>query len=295
MLLISRAVVARTSSRQLAAFVGASASHHPLQHPRSTTSSCSLFSSSPPSPDLEDTETLVDVDPWNSPLRDNKKKRNQSTHRFRQHVNPLASQYQLPTLISEDWPTNVFTDCSKPLFCDIGCGKGGFLLDMAASCNDYNYLGLEIRPLVVKYAKERVARHDCSGRLEFLGCNANVDLARILERYQQADEKLLQRVSIQFPDPHFKARHAKRRVVTPELVETLARNLHPQGQIFLQSDIQSVLDDMRLQFRESPHFQDALSEEDEYLPGNVWGIPTERELSVLKQGLPVYRALFTLK
>ena len=30
-------------------------------------------------------------------------------------------------------------------------------------------------------------------------------------------------VSIQFPDPHFKVRHSKRRVVTPELVATLAK------------------------------------------------------------------------
>ena len=39
---------------------------------------------------------------------------------------------------------------------------------------------------------------------------------------------------------------------------------------------------------------DATPSLDEYYPDNVNEVPTERELSVLKQGKPVWRALFTL-
>jgi hypothetical protein len=31
---------------------------------------------------------------------------------------------------------------------------------------------------------------------------------------------------------------------------------------------------------------------EEYLPENIFGIPTEREVSVLEKGLPVYRTTF---
>jgi tRNA (guanine-N7-)-methyltransferase len=236
---------------------------------------------------------------------------NYRSYRFRQHVNPLSAKYQTPTVLTEDWPASSYTDLSKPLHLDIGCGKGGFLLDMAVSdaAKSYNYLGLEIRPLVASYARERVVVHDVGGHLDYVGCNANVDLRRILQRYHQHQQEqqsdnttdssssprlLLQRVSIQFPDPHYKSKRAKRRVVTRELVNTLAASMPTDGIIFLQSDVQSMLDDMRFRFRESPlYFRDSLDDMTSYVPDNMMGVATEREVSVLKQDLPVYRSVFT--
>ena len=56
----------------------------------------------------------------------------------------------------------------------------------------------------------------------------------------------------------------------------------------------AVLDDMRERFREcDAYFTDALDDANKYLDDNVLGVPTEREISVLKQNLPVYRSLFT--
>jgi tRNA (guanine-N7-)-methyltransferase len=173
------------------------------------------------------------------------------------------------------------------------------------AAKSYNYLGLEIRPLVASYARERVVVHDVGGHLDYIGCNANVDLRRILARYhqqQQSDDAtdssspslLLQRVSIQFPDPHYKSKRAKRRVVTRELVNTLAASMPTDGIIFLQSDVQSMLDDMRFRFRESPvYFRDSLEDMTSYVPDNMMGVATEREVSVLKQDKPVYRSVFT--
>jgi tRNA (guanine-N7-)-methyltransferase len=225
-------------------------------------------------------------------------------------VNPLSAKYQTPTVLTESWPASSYTDLSKPLHLDIGCGKGGFLLDMAVSdaAKSYNYLGLEIRPLVASYARERVVVHDVTGHLDYIGCNANVDLRRILARYHQQHQsddgtnsdssprQQLQRVSIQFPDPHFKSKRAKRRVVTRELVNILAANMPTDGTgiIFLQSDVQSMLDDMRFRFRESPvYFRDSLEDMTSYVPDNMMGVATEREVSVLKQDKPVYRSVFT--
>lgn len=266
----------------------------------------------------KDASTSHDVPIWNSPLvqeRVAQKRRNNKT-RFRQHVNPLARQYQQPTILSEEWPRDTYHSLQYPLHLDIGCGKGGFLLNMtewAVSSEEqhsddektdlllgsqFNYLGLEIRPGVAQYARERIERHpSCQGRLDFIGCNVNVDLQRILQRYQDTaagpdDGLLLQCVTIQFPDPHFKAQHAKRRVVTPELVQTLAKYMKQGSILFLQSDIQSVLDDMRLRFRENDQFVDTLADMTDYYPKNIFPISTEREVSVLERGLPVYRALF---
>lgn len=277
--------------------------------------------------------------PWsNTDLLTNKRKQNKRNNvvRVRQHVNPLARRFQQPTILSEEWPRDVFTQfwntndneettsspTVKPLLLDIGCSKGGFLLHLAAERpNDYNYLGLEIRPLAVQFAQERLHnsnkyKHICPGHLDFVGCNANVDLERLLTMYRktvkatqleetksvsQAQHSTsssvitpLQMVCLQFPDPHFKKSHAKRRVVTTELVQTLPQFMPPGSKIFLQSDVQSVLDDMRERFREDAplHFQDQINDIGEYYPENIIGIPTEREISVLEKDLPVYRAVF---
>ena len=59
----------------------------------------------------------------------------------------------------------------------------------------------------------------------------------------------IQAVTIQFPDPHFKARHKKRRVVNPDLVNCLAKYLPADTLVFLQSDIQELEVDMISHFQ----------------------------------------------
>ena len=250
----------------------------------------------------ESRSTGDSLPPWNDP-RLAERAQAPTGLRSRQHVNPLASKFQQPTILPDNWPNDVYDDVNRPLFLDIGCSRGGFLVDMATKFpEDYNYLGLEIRPIVVYHAKSRIEKHKLTGRLDFVGCNANVDLERILRRVSDAysgshaeSNGNLQMVAIQFPDPHFKARHAKRRVVTRELIHTLAKFMPAGATVFLQSDVQPVLDEMRSTFREYGLglFVDSLESTDEYVPTNIMGVPTERETSVLERDLPVYRAVFT--
>jgi hypothetical protein len=51
---------------------------------------------------------------------------------------------------------------------------------------------------------------------------------------------------------------------------------------------------MRQRFREwDTYFVDRIANPTEYLNDNILQIPTEREVSVLERGLPVYRCVFT--
>ena len=103
----------------------------------------------------------------------------------------------------------------------------------------------------------------------------------------------LQRISIQFPDPWFKKRHQKRRVVQPELVAELAEYLVPGGVVFLQSDIEAVEREMCDRFAEHPAFVRQGGEA--WLEQNPLAVPTEREQSTLNRGDAVYRAVFVRK
>ncbi len=204
--------------------------------------------------------------------------------RVRQHVNPLSKKYQTP-LSPPDWE-KVYAQPLEPLHLDIGCARGEFLMSMATLQPNWNFLGLEIREPLVEQANAMVSELGLSN-LHFLFCNVNNSLPPLLNSFPAGT---LQRVTIQFPDPWFKKRQAKRRVVQPELVDTLATYLTVGGVVFLQSDIEAVAVEMRDRFDAHPAFQRQGT--DTWLATNPLPVATERENSTISRGEPVYRALF---
>lgn len=204
--------------------------------------------------------------------------------RVRQHVNPLSKKYQTP-LSPPDWE-KVYAQPTEALHLDIGCARGEFLMSMATLQPDWNFLGLEIREPLVEQANAMVSELGLSN-LHFLFCNVNNSLPPLLNSFPAGT---LQRVTIQFPDPWFKKRQAKRRVVQPELVDTLAAYLTVGGVVFLQSDIEAVAVEMRDRFDAHPAFQRQGT--DTWLATNPLPVATEREISTISRGEPVYRALF---
>ncbi len=201
--------------------------------------------------------------------------------RVRQHVNPLSQQFYQP-LALPDWGL-IYAEVKQPLHIDIGCARGRFLLTMAHQQTNWNLLGLEIREPLVHQANASKIKHNLVN-IYFLMAQANYHLSTILDSFPPG---VLQRVSIQFPDPWFKRKQQKRRVVQPGLVAAIAHYLRPGGEVFLQSDILEVALDMYHHFQQHHEFQT----QGEFLSENPLGIPTEREQSVLNRGLPVYRFL----
>ncbi len=200
--------------------------------------------------------------------------------RVHQHVNPLAPYYrQAPTPVDL---AAVFAEPSKPLLLDVGCARGRFLLRMAEAEPDQNYLGVEIREPLVDEAN-RLAAEAGLINLHYAFCNAMLWLDRLLEGIP---EGVLQTVTIQFPDPWFKKKHAKRRMVNEEMVETLARHLAPAGRVFVQTDIEFLAEEMFELFRADERFTEIA------IGSNPFPVRTEREKAVEDKELPVYRAMW---
>ncbi|MGF1482525.1 MAG: tRNA (guanosine(46)-N7)-methyltransferase TrmB [Cyanophyceae cyanobacterium] len=207
-----------------------------------------------------------------------------SKARVRQHVNPLSQPYQVPVIVP-DW-TEIYP-ASQPLHLDIGSAKGKFLLQMAQLQPQKNFLGVEIRKSLVLEANLK-REHLELPNLYFLFCNVNVSLNLILS---SLPTDILQIATIQFPDPWFKHKHVKRRVVQPELVEILAQYLVEGGFVFLQSDVQAVAQEMSQRFNSHRAFQK--QHQSPWLAANPLPVPTEREQSTLARGEPIYRSLFS--
>jgi tRNA (guanine-N7-)-methyltransferase len=200
--------------------------------------------------------------------------------RVHQHVNPLAPFYRRaaePVNIAE-----IFAKPKQPLHLDVGCARGRFILRMAEAERNWNFLGVEIREPLVEAANKIAEERELSN-LHYTFCNAMLWLDKLLSEIPAGR---LQTVTIQFPDPWFKKKHAKRRMVNEEMVDTIARHLVPQGRIFVQTDIEFLAEEMFELFRTSTAFKEMKIKENPFL------IKTEREKAVEDKGLDVYRALF---
>jgi tRNA (guanine-N7-)-methyltransferase len=200
--------------------------------------------------------------------------------RVHQHVNPLAPFYrQAPKPVDL---YEVFENPTRPLLLDIGCARGRFLLRMAEAQPEWNYLGVEIREPLVDEAN-RLSEDAGHTNLHYRFCNAMLWLDRLLENIP---EGILQSVTIQFPDPWFKKKHAKRRMVNEEMVDTIANHLAPNGTVFVQTDIEFLADEIFELFRTDKRFLETLIVE------NPFPVKTEREKAVEEKDLPVYRTTF---
>jgi len=200
--------------------------------------------------------------------------------RIHQHVNPLAPYYTQPVKPIEIG--ELFADAALPLHLDIGSARGRFLLKMAAIEPGWNFLGVEIREPLVDEAN-RIGAEQGLTNLRYEFCNAMLLLDKLLETLPQGR---LRMVTIQFPDPWFKKKHAKRRMVNKELVETVAGKLGTGGRIFVQTDIEFLAEEMFVLFRENKDLQEIEA------AANPFPVKTEREQAVEDKQLPVYRIVF---
>ena len=122
---------------------------------------------------------------------------------------------------------------------DIGCGFGGLLVSLAPKMPDTLMLGLEIRLQVTEYVSERIAalrlQHPGEyGNISVLRGNAMKFLPNIFEKAQ------LSKLFLCFPDPHFKARKHKARIVSPGLCAEYAYVVKPGGIAYTITDVQDL-------------------------------------------------------
>jgi tRNA (guanine-N7-)-methyltransferase len=200
--------------------------------------------------------------------------------RVHQHVNPLSPYYTAPPApVDLD---KIFARPEQPLHLDVGCARGRFILRMAEARPEWNFLGVEIREPLVTEANQ-IASEKGLTNLYYEFCNAMIWLARLLENVPKERLKV---VTIQFPDPWFKKRHAKRRMVNVELIDAVVNKLADDGRIFVQTDIEFLAEEMFGVFRDSKDLTQVAVEE------NPFAVRTEREKAVEDKHLPIYRAMF---
>lgn len=203
---------------------------------------------------------------------------------IRQHVNPLGLKYIEPRAAPIERPPHLPADA--PVDVELGCAEAKFSFDLAARDGHRFVVGLEIREAMVERNRERRRRLGLEN-LRFGYVNLNVDLDRVFPAAS------VDRFHLLFPDPWFKKRHEKRRVMTPELLEVIAHQLKPGGELHFASDVWEIGLEALAELEDAgpPLGLHNVLGPWRFTRGNPYEVASRREQTTLARGQRVWRVI----
>ena len=187
-------------------------------------------------------------------------------YRQRAHSNPF-SDHQLEYPVSPqdmDWSKlypyykNAENGqmTKKVTIADIGCGFGGLMIDLSPAFPEDLILGMEIRVQVTNYVEDRIIalRNNTASKHGFQ--NINVLRGNAMKFLPNFFEKgQLSKMFFCFPDPHFKQRKHKARIITNTLLSEYAYVLKEGGVVYTITDVKDLHEWMVKHLEEHPLFE----------------------------------------
>lgn len=177
------------------------------------------------------------------------------------------------------WPALFGSD--RPVEVEVGFGKGLFLLTAGVARPDVNFLGIEIERKYALHTAARLARRGV-GNVKLAATDAHWFLKEWVADASTAG------VHVYFPDPWWKQRHRKRRLLTPDFAEECFRVLRPGGLLHFVTDVQEYFEETLSMLAGQGRFR-PLPLPDEPGPSAYL---TNFERKYRQEGRPIYRALF---
>lgn len=158
---------------------------------------------------------------------------------------------QEPNQYKGTWNT-VFKN-KAPIYLELGCGKGGFISQIAPQNLDINFiavdmidsmLGLAKRKLEVAYTEKNIPTDNIKIFIK--------NIERISEVFGDGD--IIDRIYINFCNPwDRKKKHQKKRLTHPRQLEQYLTFLSPNGEIYFKTD-SDVLFDASLEYFKEMNF-----------------------------------------
>ena len=180
---------------------------------------------------------------------------------------------------------NLFNN-ENPIHVELGCGKGGFISQIAVYNPDINYIAIDLVDAMLGLAKRKVEEAYKMANREI----NNVFLTRYdIERINNifSKEDMIERIYINFCNPWPRGKHRKKRLTHTRQLEKYKEFLSPKAQIFFKTDDDGLFYDSINYFKETG-FTIEKSTYDLEKDVNFWeNIETEHEKMFKEQGIKI--------
>lgn len=178
---------------------------------------------------------------------------------------------------------DLFDEPERPLYLELGCGKGGFISQAAEQNPKINYLGIDMTDVVLAHARRKI---DAAGVT-----NARIT-AWDIERIEKilSPEDRIDRIYINFCNPWPKRKHHKKRLVHPRRLADYRKFLAPGAEIHFKTDDVELYEAALAYFPESG-FEILCATDDLYADLPEGNIATEHEKMYLEAGKTIHQII----
>jgi tRNA (guanine-N7-)-methyltransferase len=166
---------------------------------------------------------------------------------------------------------------AAPLVVDLGCGNGRFLIGSALRRPEFDHIGIDIFPMVLRYATRRGNQRGL-GNLRF----AAIDAQRFVAHYLTAGGVI--EMHCYHPQPHHDPHDRHKRLLTPMFLVDVHSVLVAGGSLFVQTDNEAYWMYIK---KSLPTFFDFHEQKGPW-PDTPRG-RTRREILALKRRYPIFR------
>jgi tRNA (guanine-N7-)-methyltransferase len=171
-----------------------------------------------------------------------------------------------------------------PLEIEVGTGKGLFLRSNAPARADHDFLGIEVSHKYAHYVATKVQKDELDNVRMVAGDALRVFRELIPDNYLEA-------VHVYFPDPWWKDRHRKRRVMNEPFALDVQRTLRPGGRLHFWTDVEEYYQSALALLAEVTTLEGPLEVEPREADHDM-DYHTHFERRTRQDGRPVYRAEF---
>jgi tRNA (guanine-N7-)-methyltransferase len=183
--------------------------------------------------------------------------------------------------LPQPWDAGALFKRQAPLEVEVGSGKGLFMLRAAQQFPEHNFLGIEIARKYARFAAARLAKHEVDNAVMVQG-----DAQRVF-REVLPDESLAA-VHVYFPDPWWKKRHHKRRIMNDAFLTQVQRVLVPGGRLHFWTDVREYFEESVARIAAATSFAGPFPVDAEH----TLDYRTHFERRMRLANLPVYRSEF---